>query len=52
MGVLNEAQLRGPEVQAFYAPDRWEGGNKRCFCPSVSLCLSVRRVELSWVVSL
>jgi len=27
----------------YYAPDRREGGNKRCFCPSVcpSVCLSV-----------
>ena len=26
-------------VHSFYAPDRSEGGNKRCYCPSV--CLSV-----------
>ena len=33
-------------MQSYYAPDRREGGNKRCFCPSIcpSVCLSVRRV--------
>jgi len=39
MGVLNEAQLRGPEVQAFYTPDRWEAEISVAFVhPSLFVC--------------
>jgi len=47
MGVLNEAQLRGPEVQAFYAPTVGKGEISVAFVhPSLFVC---PYVALSWV---